>query len=233
MTHPIKIRASKAGLLMTEPKSAADKKEGNLSEGAKTYIRELWIEKTYGRKKDFTNKYVEKGLLNEEVSIDYASLLHNELYEKNLNSFANEWIVGTPDIITDSHVVDVKSSFDIFTFMKADLSDLYFYQLQCYMELTGIKQAKLIYCLTDAPEATIQRELKTARYQLQVDDVSELEAKLRKEMCYSDIPLKDKVKVFDVEYDASEIEKLYGKIEKAREYYGTLSLTPINKTVAA
>lgn len=226
MTTPLKIRASKAGLLMTDPKSKTDKDAGNLSEGAKTYIRELWIAKTYNRRKDFVNKFIEKGLLNEEVSIDYASLLHNELYEKNLNLFANDYLTGTPDIITDTHVVDVKSSYDIFTFMKADLSDIYYYQLLCYMELTGLKQARLIYCLTDAPEATIQRELKTAKWQLQKDDVSELEEKLRREMCYQDIPLKDKVKVFEVEYNAHDVMMLYEKIKKARIYFNTLSLSP-------
>lgn len=226
MTTPLKIRASKAGLLMTDPKSAKDKAEGNLSEGAKTYLRELWIAKTYNRRKDVVTKYIEKGLLNEETSIDYASLLHNELYEKNLNLFANDYLTGTPDIITDTHVVDVKSSYDIFTFMKADLTDIYYYQLLCYMELTGVKQGRLIYCLTDAPEATIQRELKTAKWQLQKDNVSELEEKLRREMCYQDIPLKDKVKVFEVEYDGEEISRLYKKIEKARTYYTGLSLNP-------
>lgn len=226
MTHQLKIRASKAGYIMTEPKNVSDKKEGNLSEGAKTYIRELWISKTYNRHKEFVNKYIEKGLLNEETSIDYASLLHNELYEKNLNLFANDFITGTPDIITDTHVVDVKSSYDIFTYMKSDLSDIYYYQLLCYMELTGIKKAKLIYCLTDAPEATIQRELKSAMWQLQTQDVSELESKLRKEMCYQDIPLKDKVKVFEVEYNGDDILRLYSKVSKAREYFETLSLIP-------
>lgn len=220
----LKIRAHRAGNLMTEPKLKADKEAGNLSVTAKTYLRELWIEKTYNRRKDVTNKYIEKGLLNEEISIDFASLFHNELYEKNEKLFANDFILGTPDIITDSHVIDVKSSYDIFTFANAELTDIYYYQLMCYMELTGMKSAKLIYCLTDAPEATIQRELKKAKWDLQIDDVSELEAKLRRDMCYADIPLDSKVKVFEVAYDASEIEKLYGKIEKAREYFATLSL---------
>jgi hypothetical protein len=92
------------------------------------------------------------------------------------------------------------------------------------MELTGLKKAKLIYCLTDAPEVTIQRELRTAAYKLQIDNTSELEEKLRKEMCYQDIPLEKKVKVFEVEYDGEEIAKLYGKIEKSRIFFNTLSL---------
>lgn len=201
------------------------KDDNGLSEGAKTYLRELWIERNYNRKRDFTNKYVEKGLLNEETSIDYASLLHNELYEKNINLFANDYITGTPDILTETHVIDVKSSYDIFTYSAAELTKVYFYQLQSYMELTGLRKAKLIYCLTDAPEATIQREIKSALWQLQDDTLaSELEAKLRRELCYQDIPLEKKVKVFEVEYQPEEITALYGKIEKAREYFNTLSL---------
>lgn len=231
MTHPLKIRASKCGFLMTEPKAANDKKAGNLSETAKTYIRELWIERNYHRRKDFTNKYVEKGLLNEEVSIDFASLLHNELYEKNINLFANDYITGTPDILSGEYVIDVKSSYDIFTFMKTELTDLYYYQLLAYMELTGLRKAKLIYCLTDAPEATIQRELKQAQWQLQASALPELEEKLRRELCYPDIPLEQKVKVFEVEYNADDIVRLYGKIEKARIYFGTLSLTGTGQLV--
>lgn len=224
MTTPLKIHASRAGMLMTEPKLKTDKDNGNLSEGAKTFIRELWIQKTYNRRKDIANKFVEKGLLNEETSIDFASLVHNELYEKNELLFANDFLIGTPDIITETHIIDVKSSYSIWTFQESELTNLYYYQLQSYMELTGRKQAKLIYCLTDAPEATIQRELKSAMWKLQVSELPDLEEKLRRELCYSDIPLKDKVKVFDVEYNGDDIAKLYGKIEKARTYFGTLKL---------
>lgn len=224
MTAPLKIHASRAGMLMTEPKLKTDKDNGNLSEGAKTFIRELWIKKTYNRRKDIANKYIEKGLLNEETSIDFASLVHNELYEKNELPFANDYLIGTPDIITDTHIIDVKSSYDIYTFMKAEVTDLYYYQMLSYMELTGIKQAKLIYCLTDAPEATIQRELKSAMWKLQVSELPDLEEKLRRELCYQDIPLKDKVKVFEVEYNGEDIAKLYGKIEKSRIYFNSLSL---------
>lgn len=220
----LKIRASKAGVLMTDPKAAADKKAGNLSETAKTYIRELWIEKTYGRKKDITNKYIEKGLLNEENSIDFVSLAHNELYEKNINLFADEYFTGTPDVVTDSYVIDVKSSFDIHTYMKAELTDLYFYQLQVYMHLTGTGSAKLIYCLTDAPEATIQRELKQAQWQLQASALPELEESLRKQLCYQDIPLEDKVKEFEIVYQPELITTLQERVKKAREYFESLSL---------
>lgn len=217
---------------MTSPVSKADNEAGNLSEGAKTYILELWIERMYNRKKDFTNKYVEKGLLNEETSIDYASLLHNELYEKNINLFANDFLTGTPDILTDSHVIDVKSSYSIWTYAAAELNNVYYYQLLSYMELTGKRKAKLIYCLTDAPEATIQREVKSALWQLQDDTLlSELESKLRKELCYPDIPLEKKVKVFEVEYSADDVKKLYGKIEKGREYFNTLDLVPALEAV--
>jgi hypothetical protein len=223
-TQPLKIRASKAGCLMTEPRNKSDKDAGNLSETAKTYLRELWIEKTYNRRKDITNKFIEKGLLNEETSIDFASLLHNELYEKNEKLYASDYFTGTPDIISGEYIIDIKSSFDIFTFAKAELTDLYYHQLNVYMELTGLRKSKLIYCLTDAPEATIQRELKTAQYKLQVTELPELEAKLRKEMCYSDIPLDKKVKVFEIEYSEADIKKLQGKVEKAREYFAGLTL---------
>lgn len=222
MTHtPLKIRASSAGKLMTEPRLKSE--AGSLSETAKTYLKELFITKEYGRTKDITNKFIEKGLLNEELAIDEYSLHTNSYFEKNEILFDNDYFIGTPDNATDK-IRDFKCSFDLWTFMNAELTPLYYYQLQTYMDLTGIRHAELIYVLSNSPEATIQRELKTASWKLQVSELPDFEAKLRREMCYDDIPREQRIKVFPVEYNPDDIIKMRDKVIKAREYYSTLKL---------
>ncbi|HNX08388.1 MAG TPA: hypothetical protein PKL96_12460, partial [Bacteroidales bacterium] len=60
----IKIRASQVGQIMAEPKLKSDKEAGLLSETAKTYIKQLYRESKYNRRKGLVNKYIEKGLYN-------------------------------------------------------------------------------------------------------------------------------------------------------------------------
>ena len=57
-----KARCSKLGAIMTNPRSKTE----ILSETTKTYLIEWILEKKYGRKKEFSNKYLEKGLTTEQ-----------------------------------------------------------------------------------------------------------------------------------------------------------------------
>ena len=46
----------------------------------------------------------------------------------------------------------------------------------------------------------------------------EAEEKVRHNMVFDDIPAKERVKVFDVEFDVEEVEQLKEKIDICREY---------------
>lgn len=215
----VKIRCSGLGNLFTEPKLKADKEAGNLSETAKSWLRVLFIEQTTKRKKQIKNKYLEKGTFNEDYAITLLSEIDNKLYIKNKKELENDFIKGTPDIISDI-VIDIKCSWDIFTFSESELTNLYEWQLKGYMWLTGLSKAKLAYCLIDTPEFLIRREEENYKRNYFGDELL-LQNKLdeiRRNMVYSDIPKNRKLIKYDVELNDSDIELIKLKVIKAREY---------------
>jgi hypothetical protein len=106
-----KFHPSQLGRLMTNDRSGK-----NVGETCKAELLEIWIEATYDRCRDFTNKYTEKGTLVEEDSITLYSKQKKKFYKKNIETFENKWFIGTPDIITPTEVIDIKSSWSLFTF---------------------------------------------------------------------------------------------------------------------
>lgn len=135
---------------MVEPRS----KNELLSETTKKYLREVMIYEKYGRKKDISNKYIEKGLAVEEDAITLYSRFTKVFYKKNEKQLKNEQITGTPDLYegdnieSASLILDIKSSWDIFTFFNSKLDALnkdYYWQLQGYMALTGATKAKCFH----------------------------------------------------------------------------------------
>lgn len=224
----IKIRSSQVGNIMSEPKNKADKDAGLLSETAKTYIKQLYRELKYNRKKGLINKYIEKGLYNEETAITMLSELDKKMYFKNEKFFENDFITGTPDIITDI-IIDIKCSFDIFTFPFPDdkINPMYYWQMQSYMALTGKQMAKLAYVLTDTPEFIIKREKTNLMYKLAVEQTSdekltEMYYRIEREMKFEDLELKDRICTFEIQRNDTDIERIYKQVEKCRNFYETL-----------
>ena len=140
-----KIRASSAGKIMTNPRNKTEL----LSETTKTYVYDCLKEEIYGYKKQLSNKYVTKGIELEDEAIDKAiELLDLPFTLKNEQSYENEFFKGTPDLIVDGIVYDIKCSWDEFTFpfFEKEIPTIdYYYQLQVYMNLLGLKKAVLIY----------------------------------------------------------------------------------------
>ena len=109
----LKIRCSAIGKIMSNPRSKGEL----LSATTKTYIKELVLEHKYGIKKEINSRYLDKGNQVEDMAIELAEqalglgfVFKNELY------FENDHLTGTPDIITDTLIVDVKSSWNGTTF---------------------------------------------------------------------------------------------------------------------
>lgn len=222
MNKTFKARASRAGLLMSNSRSGS-----GLSETAKNYIIEAWIENTYGRFTDISNKFIEKGLAVEEDAITLYSEVTGDFYRKNINRYENDFVTGTPDIITpEGVVIDIKSSWNLLTYVKAGLSTLYEYQLRSYMDMVGLDSAILAYCLVDTPEHLILAEAKRIAWQVKEDEmtIEEIVEGLRKQMTFGDIPKENRVKTFQIKRDPDKIQELYSRITKAREFYDTLSL---------
>lgn len=198
-----KFRCSSLGRLLTEPRLKADKDAGNLSEGCKTYLKQLHCEELFGRSEEIKSKYLDKGIQNEEKSFSLYSELTKDYSGsyKNTKTFENEFIKGTPDNCKDK-ILDIKSSWSQKTFPmyenQIENKD-YIAQLQGYMALTGLDNAKLVYCLTDTPTKLINDELMRLHWKLDIMDGNgnirensiELVVELIKNMIFSENGLKD------------------------------------------
>ena len=155
------IRASSVGYLMTEPVSKADKEAGLLSKTAQKHLLDVYITEKYGRKRDIQTKQMKKGIEVEGNSIEMLSEYLKKPLEKNEERFKNDFITGLPDIIDGNHIIDVKSSYDLWTFLgnlPDKLDNLYYWQLMSYMWLTGAISGSIAYCLSNTPDNIIEQE---------------------------------------------------------------------------
>lgn len=198
-----KIRASASGQIMTNPRAKTEL----LSETTKTYVFDWLKENIYGYRKELNNKYVTKGLELEDEAIDKAiELLDLPFTLKNEQFYENEYFTGTPDLIIKDTVYDIKCSWDCFTFPLFDTeipTKNYYYQLQVYMHLLGLKKAKLVYVLLNTPENLASWE--------QPKDYSELDKKFR-------------IKTFNVEYSEEVINDLKQRVTNIREFIKTINI---------
>ncbi len=120
------FRASQLGKLMTDART-----KSGLSETTKSALLEVYIQQKYNRYKEISNKYIEKGLAVENDAIDMWRRHRGEIVFKNEEMFVNEYIKGTPDLLIKDdetglvvNVPDIKSSWDIHTFMDAMKIDI-------------------------------------------------------------------------------------------------------------
>jgi hypothetical protein len=153
----IKFRCSSIGKLMTEPKT---QKEGPLSVGAKTYIRELAAQEIFGVEFEVSSKQMEKGLLCEPDSIALLNSVRGLALEKNTERRSNDYLTGECDLFhaprRRGH--DIKTSWSIATFpiSVADCLDkLYEYQMHGYMWLWDASEWDVNYCLVNTPDNLI------------------------------------------------------------------------------
>jgi len=191
-----------------------------------------WVkEQLYKRIKEFTSKYTEKGLIMEDNSLDdIADYLGFGMLIKNEQYFENDFMTGTPDIVLKDLIIEVKNSWDPFTFplFEKEIPNTdYYWQCQCYMNLTGKDHCKLIYVLSDTPEHLIVREVKNYIYRNGIDEIDvELYESFKAKMTYSDVPDSLKIKVYDIERNQEDIEKINQRVLECREYIKTLIKNP-------
>ena len=230
METKILFRCSGTGSLMTEPKLKADKDAGNLSETAKTFVEDKWLFDTFGFAESIKNQYMDKGNECEQDSMDLVTQVLEGGFRSRYNTkLQNEYVIGTPDIVLQDCVEDIKTSWNLKTFFNAELSKMYFAQAQCYMWLTGKEKYRLIYALVPTPQSMVLNECEKLVYKYgknydNEDYIAECQQIQRNNDLIKELPIEKRVKVFAFDYDPNYIETLKGKIEKAREYYNTLKL---------
>ena len=198
-----------------------------LSQGVKTYLEQLHKEEVFGKREEIRSKYLDKGIQVEEQSISLYSELTDTLFIKNKERRSNAFISGEPDN-TQGKIRDIKSSWSLSTFPMHDdrlTNSDYFWQLQGYMELFDKEESELIYCLVDTPEELINDEMRRTGWKLgfTADIPDDLEAEIRNNMTFSDVPAPLRVKVFHIQRDRLAMRQLEEQIIRCRTYLNQLS----------
>lgn len=149
----MKFNSHKLGKLMTSSRTKGEA----LSQTAKSYIIQKAKEDFFEYRSEINNKYLTKGLAQEQDSINLLNLVRLEDYKKNEDRVENEWLTGCCDIITDTSIIDIKTSWSLDTFPATsyelkDTSD-YEWQGRAYMWLYDMPKFELCYVMvTTAPE---------------------------------------------------------------------------------
>lgn len=230
------IRASSVGYLMTEPQLKTDREAGVLSKTAQKHLIEVYVAEKYGRKRDIQTKQMKKGIEAEQDSIDLLSMYLKLPFSKNEERFKNDYITGLPDIINGDTIIDIKSSYDLWTFLgniPDKLDNLYYWQMQSYMWLTGTTKATIAYCLVNTPESIIQQE---KYYLLKKMDVISEESpefiqeamKIEFNMTFDDILMDERILMFNVSRSEDDILRIENKVLKARTFLQELEQTHLN-----
>ena len=188
-----KIRCSQIGKIMSNAK-----KEGELSAGCITYLKEWYSEQMFGDREEIKSKYMDKGNICENEAIDVCAdqfaifgLKKNELF------LDGEFFCGTPDVITEEFIIDTKCSWSGKTFLDAVTSPLdtdYEWQLQGYMYLTAKAESRLVYVLLDTPEMGYISEVIYAN------------------------PIEERFYSQTIKADFAKVEAIIAKVKKCREW---------------
>ena len=199
------IRCSALKLAMTEART----KNAGLSETAKKVVEDEIRALYFGVREKISNKFMQKGIDCEQVSIDLLNNVEFRLsnpYVKNSERKSNQWITGECDIYdADTRTIrDIKTSWSIATYpLFADNANDYEWQMRGYMMLWDCDTAIVDYCLVDTPEHLIGYE------QRELHIVSHIDPEKR-------------VKSFVFERDEQKEQRIKERCEQLQEYFELL-----------
>lgn len=145
-----------------------------LSKSVETHLADIHKGFFMKRDRQISNKFTKKGIIVEEKSITLYSEVKNTLFLKNQKYYKNKFIHGTPDNV-QKKVRDMKNSWSLDSFPMYETvigNKDYEWQLQGYMELTGIKEAELVYALVDTPNKIIIDELRRLDWKQGIYDIN-------------------------------------------------------------
>lgn len=208
-----KFHASGLRYLMTN-----SRKKDDLSETTKTYLDELWIQETYGRRKTdtLTNKYMNKGTACETDSIELLERVTGKKYFKNQTLYKNDYICGTPDI-TKPDLIDVKTSWDLWTFAGTNLDNAtkdYQWQMFSYEWLLKRSNSILVYALVDTPDEMVNDELYRLSFKIPEEQLEQYKNNYK----FGDIPEKDRIKAYDFVFDEANVPIVIERVNQCRNY---------------
>ncbi len=217
--------------------------EDSLPNGAITHCEDVFRRVFWKRERILDNKYLRKGLRQEDDAVGLKSEVDGEFYIKNEQYFENDFVCGTPDIIFGDTVFDTKCNYDLESFDNADLTSLYEWQLKIYLWLTGCKKGELVYALVNNPVEQISNEITRRFYAMGCPDNDneewiETKQLIERNMIFDiplfkkqnpgyifeneildfHIPAKRRIKTFAVELDPDDILNIKSRVVLAREF---------------
>lgn len=200
-----------------------------LGETGENYVKEWLTGQMVGYRKEFSNKYTEKGLACENTAIELVCERYDlGFLSKNTERRENEFCEGECDVEMKTALRDIKCSWDIFTFPWFDKivkNVTYIWQAQTYMLLWDKETYFLDYCLVDAEEHMIDKEYWRKHHALYIegDEVDEkLYDEVRSKMIFSHLPIERRVKTFEIKRDNDWIAKIEPRVKECRNLILTL-----------
>ena len=207
----------------------------HLSQSCITYLEKWCNEWVYARRLEFTSKQTDKGNLVEGDAIVYACghIPDMGLPSKNQKSFReDEWIQGTPDVLAEEYVFDVKSSWthDTFPLYCSEIPNTdYDWQVKGYMHLTGKRKGRVLFVLMSMPEEMLRKE---ARWKLGQEFTEAQFMEWAAQYQYDDLPPCLRLKEYEVDWDDEAIEAVKRRVLECRAYIQD-SIIPALKINAA
>jgi hypothetical protein len=209
-----------------------DKRDAPFEFGATamSYIREVWLRNEYGYDEPVVTNEMLKGLLCEDEAIGVLTRqLEGPFRVKNEEAFENDWFTGTPDVLLDDAVEDVKCSWTLKTYVDVQHpSALYYAQGQVYMDLTGRDTFRLCHVLLSTPPEILMEEHKRFYFRFNCDEedphLIDCYNRLTAMHDVSRIPEDKRIKVFTFNREDAYLEKLRRRVEEANRVYETLTL---------
>jgi len=223
----MKIRASALGNIMTNPRTKGEV----LSKTTKDYLQELLMENEFGYVDEFWSKYTEKGKQVEKESLALANSVLNLglTFEQIENDFQvqleNEYFTGHCDMLTDSLLLEIKSSYNMKTYKSVFFANelenkAYYYQVQAYMDLTGFDQCTLVYCLVNTPFQIVEDEIRRKHWELNlIDEDESVREYVEMQHNFDRLPRESRVKPFVIKRDDETIQAMRDRVILCREYY--------------
>jgi hypothetical protein len=211
-----------------------------------------YIEMFENRTSEIKSKYLEKGIFNESEAITLVNDVLQSNFTKNEVRMANDLITGECDIEDSNEIVDVKCSWDRFTFLDSFSGGgkNYEWQLRGYMQLYEKPKASVIYCLTDKPDHMMKKELERAadKYNGDLPDrimiqmvinsffdrdnfnlfLQEIPINLKDSYVqraidnFVHIPKENRIKRFQFDYSKASNAKIGERVNDARNYLKTI-----------
>ena len=135
----------------------------------------LYHEVVNGIETVITTPAMQYGIDNEQKAIDLVNSIRGTNYVKADSYKSNGYIEGHPDIITDTHIIDIKcpkeTTFNAITHKKALRT--YKKQLTGYCWLFEKQYAEILFCSLES------KKIKKFRFEVTAQDIWELENEIR------------------------------------------------------